>query len=330
MSLQYMPSTIPPLLLSLVFLSLSFLVLLSPWVPLLSRLSRHGQTLRSAGSRPSPGASAVERLLMHQLPKSYFSHFYLYSTVLTSSLLLTRLSSLPLSLFLLHSLRRLYETKLVQKHSPSSTMSLPAYLLGLTFYTLAPLCYLAPSKEAGRAVGVVVFWVASLGQHDSHKRLAKLRRRGEADASYPPPPTGGLFRYSLCPHYFCETCIYLGLFLLSAPSALRSPWAHLAATPGFAVWVWTVAALGEGGESTRRAVAERCGEGTVGRRGAAGLNLAMVAEDVLEAAFGAPPRRRGEGGGGEEEGERGEEGSRCAAVANGKEKKKGAMIDKND
>lgn len=61
-------------------------------------------------------------------------------------------------------------------------------------------------------VGVTMFVIASAAQHDCHAYLASLKKY-----TVPEHP---LFQRLVCPHYFTECLIYLGLAIVAAPSTL--------------------------------------------------------------------------------------------------------------
>ena len=58
-------------------------------------------------------------------------------------------------------------------------------------------------------VAVAMFLYASINQYRCHRHLAGLKKYSL--------PELGLFRYLICPHYFCECLVYLSLAIAAAP-----------------------------------------------------------------------------------------------------------------
>lgn len=170
---------------------------------------------------------------------------------------------ISLSVFLLvlmeiQVLRRLFETVYVFKYSPSARMHIFGYLVGLFFYTAAPLSLcctcvsdvfkvaldfveefivkgkdqiqFAESDWRGMLTPLVtVKWYAWLGaaifswgwihQRHCHAILGSLRENQENTELYV-VPHGDWFEYVSCPHYLAEIVIYAGLLLASGCSDL--------------------------------------------------------------------------------------------------------------
>lgn len=57
-------------------------------------------------------------------------------------------------------------------------------------------------------VAIVMFLYASINQYSCHRHLAGLKKYSL--------PELGLFRYLICPHYFCECLVYLSLAIVAA------------------------------------------------------------------------------------------------------------------
>ncbi|CDJ53517.1 hypothetical protein, conserved [Eimeria brunetti] len=96
----------------------------------------------------------------------------------------SNLQLLPLTLLLLHLLRRLGEQALLVASEEASRMHIFAYALGLTFYIATPLAFLCASRRRQgplllQAVAAVGLWaVSTLLQFAVHVSLASLRRQG--------------------------------------------------------------------------------------------------------------------------------------------------------
>ncbi|KAG0633274.1 hypothetical protein HOY80DRAFT_644235 [Tuber brumale] len=134
----------------------------------------------------------------------------------------------------LQTVRRLYECLFVQKKSVAeggreSRMWVVHYALGLVFYVSAgiggwvegtdaidafkvtptSLYSLVGPPSAKSFIGVILFIIGSGFQHDCHVYLASLEKY-----TLPVHPA---FQRLVCPHYFAECLVYLGLAIMSAP-----------------------------------------------------------------------------------------------------------------
>ncbi|KAI5673243.1 hypothetical protein M9H77_13607 [Catharanthus roseus] len=162
-----------------------------------------------------------------------------------------------LSVFLLllmeaQVLRRLLETIYVFKYSPSARMHIFAYLVGIFFYTAAPLslCYTYVSEVFKHAlvlleefivkgkdrmqftfgfwelvnplikvkwhawVGATIFLWGWIHQRRCHAILGSLREKKEQADDYI-IPHGDWFEYVSCAHYLAEIVIYFGILIAS-------------------------------------------------------------------------------------------------------------------
>ncbi|XP_012065490.1 polyprenol reductase 2 isoform X2 [Jatropha curcas] len=149
-------------------------------------------------------------------------------------------------------LRRLYETVYVLKYSSSARMHIFGYLVGLFFYTVAPLtlCYscafeafnfaayqmieanvknqqtvavdfdwwrlVKPFVKLGWChwVGAAIFAWGWLHQLRCHAILGSLREDREQNEEYG-IPRGDWFEIVSSPHYLAEMIIYLGMLIAS-------------------------------------------------------------------------------------------------------------------
>ncbi|KAK3494992.1 uncharacterized protein B0T23DRAFT_403781 [Neurospora hispaniola] len=120
------------------------------------------------------------------------------------------------TMMFLQGSRRLYEDSLVHGKS-KSTMWIVHWVLGLSYYLFTSVAvwvegsgaidYTMPSFKA--LVGTFMFLYASVNQYRCHRHLAGLKKYSLPDL--------GLFRYLICPHYFCECLVYLSLAVVAAP-----------------------------------------------------------------------------------------------------------------
>ena len=258
-----------PHVLSAFYLLLTLLCFISTLHPSLSNLSLHGQSLY----RYQPSKSnLLNKLLLLPISKRCFKHFYFLGLLISFILSLTPHRSLTLSLFFLHCLRRLAECLFVQVITPHSRMSLSAYLLGLSFYTVTPFIYLSPVTSTSQFLPMLSFATFSFLQYYSHSQLAALRVAPPPTDPYPPPPTTVLFRYSLHPHYFCEIMLYLSLLYTHTTPTYTS----ILATPAACVVLWCYVSLTVSGH---RATAH-LDEQTVAGRNAVFPAWELMCDDV--------------------------------------------------
>lgn len=198
-----------------------------------------------------------------QLPKQYFTHYYIFSILWTG--LLTALATskiygsklneyksidiillfsskknldcvslfISLALIMLQGARRVYECVAISVFSRKAKINVFSYLLGLIFYGMEPLTLLCkvgtvndmPHGELRmrHIVGVFGFSLASFYQHLSMSQLARLRKTPQ-DTSYN-IPCGHLFDYVSCPHYFTEILIYL--FITCTVGFSHNSWKYI-------------------------------------------------------------------------------------------------------
>ncbi|KAK3391974.1 hypothetical protein B0T20DRAFT_396588 [Sordaria brevicollis] len=133
--------------------------------------------------------------------------------------------ALAWTMMFLQGSRRLYEDWLTHGKS-KSTMWIVHWVLGLSYYLVtsvavwvegsgAILDYQSTGAIDGHVpgfktlVGIVMFGYASINQYRCHRHLAGLNKYSL--------PELGLFRYLVCPHYFCECLVYLSLAIIAAP-----------------------------------------------------------------------------------------------------------------
>ncbi|KAG0052971.1 Steroid 5 alpha-reductase 3 [Gryganskiella cystojenkinii] len=175
--------------------------------------------------------------------------------------------------YLLHGIRRWYETKFIERPSPKATMNLGHYVIGLTFYaSMAPTIWVdayeswAPTTASSGTdlstvgivqclIGLCVFLWGSWHQYNCHVVLANLRSPVSVSASSPSTartttttltttttateyrvPFGDWFKYLVTPHYSAEMVLYFGFYLMAS--------AGQAAPTMLIAWVWVVVNLG--------------------------------------------------------------------------------------
>lgn len=153
------------------------------------------------------------------VPKKWFSHFYVFASVLNSLMWWLKetkgsTTALLMGLVQLQVVRRSLESFLVEKHS-NSKMLLGHYGIGFVHYTMLSMAVYFFSEPSVQSrflhFYVVIFLYASLCQFQCHKYLASLRK----DKAGYMLPIDGWFTLSSCPHYFFEIVIYACFWLVS-------------------------------------------------------------------------------------------------------------------
>ncbi|XP_041360054.1 polyprenol reductase-like [Gigantopelta aegis] len=134
---------------------------------------------------------------------------------------------LVLVMELIQVVRRAYECLYVHVFS-NSNMSIVHYVIGLLFYAMFGVCMLSAvdykhltvttehtsaHDVAHYILGFTIFTIASVCQHGSFQTLASLRKSssGQVENTKHLIPSGGLFEYVCCPHFFTEIIIYLAM-----------------------------------------------------------------------------------------------------------------------
>ena len=136
-----------------------------------------------------------------RVPKSWFSHFYIYG-ILAMILISPNRGSFGWTLAVLHLIRRLVEQIICFPNDGGSMMHGAAYMLGFLFYTMVALS--VPNHPSS----TILWFVGNAIQHVAHGQLFRNRMTNPSKTR---PPETLLFRYMNCPHYFGEMLIYIGL-----------------------------------------------------------------------------------------------------------------------
>lgn len=186
-------------------------------------------TSPSGHSSAAPShASIVSQLLDYvatfQVPHNYFTHFYLLSVA--CSLFwgcwlrvwsANRQLQTVWALMLLQGVRRMLESNAYTSTSKSN-MWFAHWLLGLIFYLTINIAIWIEDSNASlvpwAATALVpAILTAHVLQHSYHAYLYRLRAQNKGYQL----PVHPIFTNLLCPHYTCETVIYLLLSFLAAP-----------------------------------------------------------------------------------------------------------------
>ncbi|KAJ1910340.1 hypothetical protein H4219_006234, partial [Mycoemilia scoparia] len=180
-------------------------------------------------------------------------------------------SLLVIGLYNVHVYIRLYECATKQPAS-KARMHIGGYIVGVLFYLISPIAVFIDSIYAAAEslssasqfvdqasstpgtintihfaftaitaiAGIWLFFYAKIHQWRCHSILFNLRERQKQDMTQTSNhsieyglPTGDLFDYLTCPHYFCDILVYLALYTLSG----------FKNTSCLCVMIWTIANL---------------------------------------------------------------------------------------
>ncbi|ODQ78542.1 hypothetical protein BABINDRAFT_23590, partial [Babjeviella inositovora NRRL Y-12698] len=162
----------------------------------------------------------IRFLVTITVPKSWFIHFYVLSSILSISNQTKSGDSKPYTvcvilccMIMTQSCRRLYECRYVSKPNPQARMNISHYLVGIFFYTAISVnclfqaithdiagSFSCSCVSLGMVLLVLAFVYFQYEQYVSHVYLALLVKYRT--------PQAGWFRYVYCAHYLQEICIY--------------------------------------------------------------------------------------------------------------------------
>lgn len=213
-------------IISVSFLILNFgsvIVANHPWF---ACVARHGKILNESAESQSINRTPLIGGLISSfpttyVPKSYFTHFYVFSTIISvGGAYRLETIALPNLMFMMHSLRRLWECINATKFSHSK-MHVAGYVCGFAHYSLSYLCIsMVPETKASqysvltctsKLIGIVIFALANFYQSKCHKILFDNKSRHGSQYHL---PQGSLFEYVCCPHYCMEIVIYFSFCLV--------------------------------------------------------------------------------------------------------------------
>ena len=233
---------------------MSVLAVLTAILPQLQFLIEHGKTVTNHDGkwyrRPKGNGSIWEYLVSSlqdmSVRKSWFIHFYLVSILVCIVLIASMCKHatyfsvmdvvgsphgnklVVLSLFGLHSLRRLYECVFVFKFG-ASRMHLAGYVVGVVYYVAVPLTLwheagdgAFPQWKVRTLCGLSLFFCGNLLQSYFHRVLSGSsgnavdsvvveKENGKRRYIF---PRGFGFDHVSCPHYSAEIVLYIGLICL--------------------------------------------------------------------------------------------------------------------
>lgn len=186
---------------------------------------RYGKTLDSPNDPVLP--QAFDFITCWRVPKSWFAHFYILSSILCLSLWMCVLNgshspSAILYMYSIQSARRLWECYFVETMSPVAKMHVFHYAAGLMFYlSVGYLVFDSLNDSTVKMFQVCLasslFSLSSHRQYTCHRYLASLVKYSL--------PQQGLFKRVACPHYLYEVLIYFSFWLTDMSSVLA--WATL-------------------------------------------------------------------------------------------------------
>lgn len=146
-----------------------------------------------------------DTIIHFTVPKAWFSHFYILSTILSIMTCITYPSYAIPWLIVFHSLRRLYETLYVSKYTSKSRMNWAHYVVGIWFYSVLHIIMNIKLKEGTipkhlQIGSFIIFIIASWDQFINHKVLSELVKYSL--------PKKRMFKFISSPHYLDELIIY--------------------------------------------------------------------------------------------------------------------------
>ena len=223
------------ILIGFAFILLTSGSLLVNFIPSFQCVAKHGK-LADANLINTQEKGIFDFLAKFTVPKSLFTYMYVWSIILSVSLLVfldtDKSIDFDLLLFLGHSGRRLYECIFITEYG-KSRMNIGGLAAGMAHYSLVPLC-LANSSSLYPIMNpfpLILFCMASSCQFYCHLILFWLKQNYAEennsskyklgkDLKYS-LPKGFLFDYICCPHYSMEILIYLSFFIQNPQSISR-------------------------------------------------------------------------------------------------------------
>ena len=201
------------------------------------------------------------------MPHNYFTHFYIISVACSLFWgwwlqIWSANGQLQIvwGLMLLQGVRRMLESNAYTSTS-KSRMWFAHWLLGLGFYLTINVAIWIEGP-AGNATSlaptalVPAILTAHVLQHSYHAYLYRLRNKNKGYQL----PTHHIFSDLLCPHYTCETVIYLLLSFLAAPEGRVVNWTLFCGT------VFVAVNLGVTAIGTKEWYMKKFGKDNVGPR----------------------------------------------------------------
>jgi len=169
---------------------------------------QYGKTLypiKKSDKKLNHKNSKLNTIIHYTVPKAYFAHFYILSTVLSLITCASYAGYTSPWLVLFHSIRRLYETLYVCKYTNKSRMNWSHYVVGIWFYSVLHIILNIKLKQGIilsdlHKYSSALFIIASWDQYMNHKVLSGLVKYSL--------PKDRLFKLISSPHYLDELLIY--------------------------------------------------------------------------------------------------------------------------
>lgn len=218
---------------ALVWLTLSTGSLAVAALPCLSSVAQHGKVWqRKRYSKNAEQRTISEMFLEWRVSKNMFISFYILGSILSVAALVggyscTTFYRYPLTLYLVHVMRRWWESVCMTEYGKSS-MHVSGLVVGFLHYLFVPLTLVGCRKDefSGSTNAIVwqiivssLFAMANVQQFLCHRMLYQLKKDNVLKLKRYSLPTEGLFRLVCCPHYFAEILIYLSIWML-CPSSM--------------------------------------------------------------------------------------------------------------
>lgn len=199
------------------------------------------QKIQPSPSNPSFFESLTSKIPFWNVPKSYFTYFYiLSSTLAATNIILFCISQqttfsgvgrtqmiISLTCVFAHNFRRLYECRYIQfkkisSESKPATIQLPHFIVGIVFYIIVNSIYflgLVNNRKLSTQVtpikffaSLLLFVVSSYVQFICHVHLSRLIKYSLPSSPSDVPFASKIYEKIACPHYFAEIMIYVSLW----------------------------------------------------------------------------------------------------------------------
>ncbi|KAJ1890434.1 hypothetical protein LPJ66_007480 [Kickxella alabastrina] len=143
-----------------------------------------------------------------------------------------KITVLALTMYNVHIMLRLKESAYDQP-ATKARMHISQYAVGIIYYAVTPLAVVVDSfyRPAWKSppvwaviAGLAAYAYASVHQWRCHHILYNLRTQSLREDSGYVVPTGDLFAYVACPHFFCEILVYVAIWMVTGFQATTLLW----------------------------------------------------------------------------------------------------------
>lgn len=201
-----------------VYITLTFLSLLSSFIPILKTLALHGKRRDKNYSFDDIKQGKFMTLLNHSsllIGKRRFVDFYILGFFWSIIVLQCRIDFTTTVLYI-HLLRRLYECLKIHEWN-NARIHIAGYILGCLHYFLLPFIFLPDAlNRRFSPTNLIYLTLNLLAQREQflhHRILAECRRVGNKYGGRYIVPNGRLFTFISSPHYLAEIMIYFTFIL---------------------------------------------------------------------------------------------------------------------